>query len=628
MQHDQQSIHTTVEPGRLTDSPFQPRQHYNHQSILELATSIQQQGLLQEILVRPITQQQVDHAPGADLEIIFGHRRFRALLQLDMDIPVHITTMTDTEVRMAQLAENLQREDMSPIDEALGMAAAIAADEDMTPPRLAHELGVSRAYVYGYLKLCALTGRARDAVAERLIGTDIGTMIARLPPMLHDAALDAVQPRNPSDPDTILTLSLREARQKLKASKLINYLTSERVTWLLTDATVLDNAGACTACGSNTSTMSADIFQQFGRDMCLVSQCFNWKQRAMVNRMLERLFDEGWMIVNEAPAGATAYEVLEECIEALKDEHSYVLNFRRACARETGNGFALFRFLTSEHAATIRSLAYAADASTRSNAARAQGGPGTQGSDDDETTVATARDMSDRAPATMSPSTRPDPIEALRDRIVEGILTCERDMRTEDELVLVVAASLADGDTAWSRRIGLSCNDWNTYQDKLDELRAMSAAQLGRILLANTIRLIDTWAPEHDEGKSILLQLAQRYLGGEGEEEVMDDPGQLAGNEVMDERALAGADEVTDDTGLTPGELWGAKVKAAWDAGAYTYNVKGYEPQMDGYRAMRSQASDGDNEAADLRGAFDAGWRVAADRWRQQRDEATGEVYL
>jgi ParB family transcriptional regulator, chromosome partitioning protein len=98
----------------LTESKTNPRRSFEHNSLHELAKTIQTHGVLSPLLVRPLTEH--------GFEIVFGARRFRAAHIAEVDtVPIRIKNMTDAEVIEAQLIENLQRSDVHPMEEAQGL---------------------------------------------------------------------------------------------------------------------------------------------------------------------------------------------------------------------------------------------------------------------------------------------------------------------------------------------------------------------------------------------------------------------------------------------------------------------------------------------------------------------------
>lgn len=111
---------TTLNVDELVPGQFQPRTYFDDQALAELARSIQEQGILQPLLVRP--------AAGGNYEIVAGERRWRAAKQAGLrDVPVLIRPLSDADARMASAVENLQREDLNVIEEVRARLQVAAA---------------------------------------------------------------------------------------------------------------------------------------------------------------------------------------------------------------------------------------------------------------------------------------------------------------------------------------------------------------------------------------------------------------------------------------------------------------------------------------------------------------------
>ncbi len=154
----------SLRPGR-----HQPRRHFAEADIEELAASIKELGILQPLLVR-----ELDDAPG-EYEIIAGERRWRAAQRARLhEVPVIERRLTDAEALEIALVENLQREDLSPVDEAQGYRR-LADEFGHTQEDLARILGKSRSHIANMLRLLNLP----DGVKALLDGGGISPGHAR-----------------------------------------------------------------------------------------------------------------------------------------------------------------------------------------------------------------------------------------------------------------------------------------------------------------------------------------------------------------------------------------------------------------------------------------------------------------
>jgi ParB family transcriptional regulator, chromosome partitioning protein len=149
---------TELAVGLLKPGRFQPRTRMDPQSIAELADSIKAQGLIQPILVRPVE--------NGKYEIIAGERRWRASQLAGLtQVPVVVRTVADKAALSMALIENIQREDLNPLEEATGIQRLV--DEfEMTHETAAHAVGRSRSAVTNLLRLLNLSKAVQDLLMQ------------------------------------------------------------------------------------------------------------------------------------------------------------------------------------------------------------------------------------------------------------------------------------------------------------------------------------------------------------------------------------------------------------------------------------------------------------------------------
>ncbi len=143
----------TLGVERLRRGKYQPRIDMHNESLEDLADSIRSQGVVQPIVVRPVS--------GGDYEIIAGERRWRAAQLAGLqDVPVVVRAMDDRSAIAVALIENIQREDLNPLEEAQALARLIE-EFDMTHQQAAEAVGRSRAAVSNLLRLLELSETPR-----------------------------------------------------------------------------------------------------------------------------------------------------------------------------------------------------------------------------------------------------------------------------------------------------------------------------------------------------------------------------------------------------------------------------------------------------------------------------------
>ena len=145
-----------IEPNR-----DQPRTDFDEEALAELADSIAQHGILQPLLVRPIS--------GDCYQIVAGERRWRASRMAGLtEVPAIIRELTDSEVMEIALIENLQREDLTPIEEALGYKSLIDS-YNLTQDEVAKTVGKSRSTVSNAVRLLSLPQSVIDLISQGIL---------------------------------------------------------------------------------------------------------------------------------------------------------------------------------------------------------------------------------------------------------------------------------------------------------------------------------------------------------------------------------------------------------------------------------------------------------------------------
>ena len=158
----------SIQPGR-----YQPRQRFDAEPLEELAASIRAQGLIQPVVVRAIARDRY--------ELIAGERRWRAAQLAGLDeIPALVKTVADQAVVAMALIENIQREDLSPLEEAQALARLIE-EFGLTHQQVADAVGRSRAGVSNLLRLLELPVAVKRLLDERRLEMGHARALASLP---------------------------------------------------------------------------------------------------------------------------------------------------------------------------------------------------------------------------------------------------------------------------------------------------------------------------------------------------------------------------------------------------------------------------------------------------------------
>ncbi|KGR79876.1 ParB/RepB/Spo0J family partition protein [Ureibacillus manganicus] len=156
---------------KLVANPYQPRKIFHDEAIEELAQSIREHGIIQPIVVRK---------KGSKYEIVVGERRFRAAKLAELNqIPAIVKEMTEEQMMEVAILENLQREDLTPIEEAEAYQSLI--DKlNFTQEDLAKRLGKSRPHITNHIRLLQLPDVVRQMVNDGLLSMGHGRTLLGL----------------------------------------------------------------------------------------------------------------------------------------------------------------------------------------------------------------------------------------------------------------------------------------------------------------------------------------------------------------------------------------------------------------------------------------------------------------
>ena len=144
----------------IRPSAFQPRRHFTEDELEALAQSIREKGILQPLLVRPSAD------AASDYELVAGERRWRAAQRAGLhEVPVTIRDIADVEALEIALVENLQRENLTPLDEAEAYSR-LTRDFGRNQGTIAEAVGKSRSHVANTMRLLALPAPVRRQLEE------------------------------------------------------------------------------------------------------------------------------------------------------------------------------------------------------------------------------------------------------------------------------------------------------------------------------------------------------------------------------------------------------------------------------------------------------------------------------
>jgi ParB family chromosome partitioning protein len=259
----------------LSESTINPRERFDEDGLKELAESIRTHGILSPLLVRPKNER--------GFEIVFGARRYRAARIAEVaTAPVRIKNMTDAEVIESQLVENLQREEVHPMEEARGFKALLDLEEaKYSIEQIAAKVGKPPAYIAHRLKLTDLILAVVEAFYRNEIGLGHALLLAKLPADQQEEGMSACfkEVYGEGDKPARVLLPVRNLRFWIETNVLL----------LLKDAPfdkrnshLVAIAGSCMDCPNRTGHNKL-LFSDFDKqDACTSPSCFAAKVDAHV----------------------------------------------------------------------------------------------------------------------------------------------------------------------------------------------------------------------------------------------------------------------------------------------------------------------------------------------------------
>ena len=304
------STYTTLPLDQVVTSPTNPRKHFDPVKLAELAESIKTSGVHTPVLARPLPGSRVDEtahmSPRPTFELVSGERRYRASIMAGFKtIPAMVSAMTDEDVEEVQLTENLQREDLTALEEAEGYEAMRDrplrnGQPSLSAEQIAARIGKSRTHVYNRLKLLDLCPEGRQALQAGQIQTAVAEQIARIP----DTRVQAQALSNVVNAMTGEALSVRDARALIQRQYMLRL--TEAPFRLDEQVKGMETEPACNFCQRRTGA-DPDLFVDLGTtDLCLDLHCFKAKVLAHQAQQLEAARASGATIIE----GREAREII------------------------------------------------------------------------------------------------------------------------------------------------------------------------------------------------------------------------------------------------------------------------------------------------------------------------------
>ncbi len=287
----------------IAPSLTNPRKNFNPTKLAELAEDIKRRGIDTPITVRPLPGSRLaDTDRTVQYELVCGERRLRASeIAGAATIPAMVRALTDTQALEIQLVENLQRDDLTELEEAEGYET-LMNHADITADQVGARINKSRSYVYGRLKLLDLCSEARVSLRDGTIDASRSLLVARIPD--HKLQIKAMKeivaglgysaPREP--------MTHRQALEHVQRNYMLKL---GEASFKITSVDLVPNVGSCKTCTKRTGH-DPDLFSDVkGADICTDPPCFHKKEEAHAAAQVKEAKAKGQTVI----AGKEAQEL-------------------------------------------------------------------------------------------------------------------------------------------------------------------------------------------------------------------------------------------------------------------------------------------------------------------------------
>lgn len=282
----------------IAPSLTNPRKTFDPARLDELTASIKASGVHQPVLLRPLPPNRLEDtahlSPRPEFELVAGERRWRASKAAGLEtIPAMVRAMTDEEVLEIQVVENLQRDDLTALEEAQGYEV-LMQHSGITAEQVAEKIGKSRTYVFNRLKLMDLGQDGREALRMGMLDASKALLLARIPDTaLQVKALQEIL--RPNHPEGVM--SARMAGDWIRSRYMLKL---EQAPFNMSDTSFVQ--GSCSGCLKRTGA-APDIFADVkGADVCTDPSCYDNKVQVHRSRVRDALEESGHTVIDEREA--------------------------------------------------------------------------------------------------------------------------------------------------------------------------------------------------------------------------------------------------------------------------------------------------------------------------------------
>jgi ParB/RepB/Spo0J family partition protein len=292
--------------GLIVTSLTNPRKTFDPARLDELTASIKASGVHQPVLLRPLPASRLADTAGMkprpEYELVAGERRYRASKAAGLQaIPAMVRELTDDQVLEIQIVENLQRDDLSELEEAEGYEA-LMQHSNLNADQVGAKIGKSRSYVYGRIKLLDLCQEARTSLRDGTVDASRALVVARIPDhKLQIKAMNAIVQGEGYGADRE-PMTYRQALNHVQRNYMLKLSDAK---FKINCVDLVPDAGGCMSCAKRTGH-DPDLFSDVkGADICTDPPCFHKKTEAHTAALVAEAKAKGHTVI----AGREAAEL-------------------------------------------------------------------------------------------------------------------------------------------------------------------------------------------------------------------------------------------------------------------------------------------------------------------------------
>ena len=251
--------------SNISISKTNPRSNFEKQPLKDLMESIKERGVIQPILVRP--QDNSDKH-----ELVCGERRYRASIMAGLTvIPTVIRNLDDKEAYEVQIIENLQREDIHPLDEAGGYESLMKKFGVSGAEQISRKVGKSIAYVYNRMKLLSLNDFCREKFKKGELTASTAFLVARIPQDMQEKACKMITEGRYGEG----AMTFKNAKCYIENDFMLSLIDAP---FDVKDKNLSENCGACVDCPKKTGNDKLLFNDITEKNACTDPSCFKSKK--------------------------------------------------------------------------------------------------------------------------------------------------------------------------------------------------------------------------------------------------------------------------------------------------------------------------------------------------------------